>query len=100
MNQEEVSELSSFLRMELWAELHDKPELQSIRIVRRLINLRSVDYFRSKGRFDNQIPFVGFKRMNLLYHTDIEYTFEDTDIIDVEKDVILSQELTLFIQSL
>ena len=106
MSIEEWSELASFLNTELWCELHSKPELHNIRIVRRLINLRTVDYFRNKGRFDNQTPFIAFQ-IEGRNHTTGEMSVEDSFQFDmkleqpsVEDQLILSQELTSFISTL
>jgi RNA polymerase sigma factor (sigma-70 family) len=106
MNHEEWSELSSFLCTELWCELHNKSELHNIRIVRRLINLRTVDYFRSKGRFDNQIPFCGFehdKGHNKEETNDGEaIIFEEImkSNVNIEDNLTTSDELKSFIETL
>lgn len=103
MNPEEVSELSSFLQTELWCELHNKPDLHNIRIVRRLINLRQVDYFRNKGRFDDQIPFCGFYGASEDQYEEtptFDYTFFGSSDINIEDNFVLNQELTSFIETL
>lgn len=102
MSQEEWSELSSFLCTELWVELHNKPELHNIRIVRRLINLRTVDYFRSKKRFNNQLPFSTFTcdKEESQFGVEFQYDWFMEDDVNVEKDYIMNQELTSFISTL
>lgn len=102
MSQEEWSELSSFLNTELWVELHSKPELHNIRIVRRLINLRTVDYFRNKARFNNQTPFSFFTcdKEDSQFGVEFQYDWFMEDDTDLEKDYIMNQELTSFISTL
>jgi ATP/maltotriose-dependent transcriptional regulator MalT len=105
MNPEESTELTSFLTTEIWSELHKKRELQTLAMVRRLIKLRQVDYFRNKGRFDNQTPFCAFdhdsensgdgqssKTMTL--ETRVKSN------VNVESEVLMSNDLQSFLLSL
>jgi RNA polymerase sigma factor (sigma-70 family) len=102
LKSEEWTELSSFLRVEVWEEIHNRPEFHNIRFIRHLINKRHIDYFRSDRRFADQIPFCAFEseHKDLEDETEFNYGFDEESNTRIEDEFILKQELTSFISTL
>lgn len=97
----DVSELASFLETEIWIELSNKDEkFHDIRIIRRLIKFRTVDYIREESRFNNQTPMSASVHedngVSTVHKFSIEEEYGSRSNMQLSDQVVLSEHIKGF----
>lgn len=101
------SELYSFLVVEVYKQIADKPDFHNIKGIRSTINLYVRNFFKTQARFNDQLPFTYFENRSAfkMKNHPKAICFEETKRamdhkIPLTDLVILSDQLEGFRQTL